>query len=128
MTRTEARELLMKSLYEYDLRGDFANKNIDDYILDIDLKDQKEYFESVFNSFVNNKKEIDEQISKYLENWDINRISKIDLAILRLSAIEILYINDVPKAVSVNEAVKLCKKFSSIESSKFVNGVLGHIE
>lgn len=128
MTRPEARENMMKILYEFDLMGDLAKKKLDDYMTELDPKEQLDYCNKVFNYFLNNKTMIDQLINQYSKNWEVNRISKIDLAILRLSIIEIKNIDDVPKGASINEAVKLAKKYSSIESSKFINAILANID
>ena len=74
-----------------------------------------------------NLNEIDAHISETSAAWDISRISKIDLAIMRLAVYEILHDPKIPDGTSINEAVELAKAFSSEDSSKFVNGVLGKI-
>lgn len=71
--------------------------------------------------------EVDEHIERHSTKWKKNRISRVALAILRLSAFELLYANDIPDKVSINEAVELAKKFGSEEDGSFVNGVLGAI-
>lgn len=70
--------------------------------------------------------ELDEKISSYLtKGWKINRISKISLAVLRVAVYEILYCEEIPVSVSINEAVELTKKYSITEDASFVNGLLG---
>ena len=70
--------------------------------------------------------ELDEKISSYLtKGWRINRISKISLAVLRVAVYEILYCEEIPVSVSINEAVELTKKYSITEDASFVNGLLG---
>jgi N utilization substance protein B len=71
--------------------------------------------------------ELDELIAQNAESWDISRISKMDLAIMRLAVYEILYIKNIAHTVAINEAVEIAKEFSTEESSKFVNGILGKI-
>jgi len=70
---------------------------------------------------------LDKHIAETSASWDISRISKIDLAIMRLAVYEILFDDSIPDGTSINEAVELAKAFSSEDSSKFVNGVLGKI-
>jgi len=70
---------------------------------------------------------IDAHIAETSSAWDISRISKIDLAIMRLAVYEILFDDKIPEGTSINEAVELAKAFSSEDGSKFVNGVLGKI-
>lgn len=79
------------------------------------------------NGIVENKAKIDEVIMSGLENWDIDRLSKVDLSILRIAVYEILFSEDIPNAVAVNEAVELAKLFSEDKAPSFINGVLGNI-
>jgi N utilization substance protein B len=74
-----------------------------------------------------NTKEIDSTISKYATNWQINRMAVVDRNILRIATFEILYINDIPPNVSINEAVDIAKKYGDTDSGKFVNGILDKI-
>ena len=69
--------------------------------------------------------ELDEKISAYLKDWSLERIAKVDLAILRLAFYELLFIKDVPETVVINEAVEMAKRYSTDRSGAFVNGVLG---
>lgn len=69
--------------------------------------------------------ELDEKISAYLKDWSLERIAKVDLAILRLAFYELLFIRDVPETVVINEAVEMAKRYSTDRSGAFVNGVLG---
>ena len=71
--------------------------------------------------------EIDELLNKVSSGWKVNRMSKVDLNILRLAVYEMKYDEDVPFKVAINEAVELSKKFGGDESSSFVNGILGKI-
>lgn len=89
----------------------------------IDLKYSKELAES-FNS---NKESIDSLINKYAKNWTINRMAKVDLAILRLAICEILYMSEMPTKVSINEAIELAKLYCDDKSPKFINGILGSV-
>lgn len=72
--------------------------------------------------------EIDEAISKSTRNWTMDRIAKVDLAILRLAAFELLFRGDIPPIVSINEAIDLAKTYSTAESKRFINGVLDNIK
>ncbi|MBS4761577.1 transcription antitermination factor NusB [Carnobacteriaceae bacterium zg-ZUI252] len=75
------------------------------------------------------KIEIDERIQQQLENWNFTRITKIDLAILRLAIYEMFYVSDesVPKKVAINEAIEIAKRYSDDKSPKFINGVLSNL-
>ncbi len=68
--------------------------------------------------------EIDAEIKNHLEHWDISRVSKVDLAILRISVYGLLYQTDIPASIIINEAVEIAKEFSGNDSFRFVNGVL----
>ena len=82
----------------------------------------------VLNSVLDHIKDIDALIVSHIEQgWNINRLCKIDLAILREAIAEINYIDDIPVGVTINEAVELAKKFSYPEASSFINGILGSV-
>lgn len=83
--------------------------------------------EKIVEGVKDHKKEIDEEITKNAPEWPIDKISKIDLVILRIAVYELLFAEDIPKKVAIDEAVELAKEFGNENSSKFVNGVLGTI-
>lgn len=72
--------------------------------------------------------QLDEQIKKYAQNWDLHRMAVVDRNILRLAIYEMLYRDDIPPIVSINEAVDIAKKFSTQDSGKFVNGILDKVK
>ena len=84
-----------------------------------------EYAEALYNGVCEKADELDEYISNVLKGWKLNRIPKINLAILRIAVYEIKYVEDVPESVAINEAVELAKKYSGKEDSAFINGILG---
>lgn len=87
-----------------------------------------EYMKRVCNELSVNSCDIEELIKKYAINWSINRIAKVDLAILKLSICEIVYMNkEVPVKVSINEAIDLAKLYCDDKSPKFINGILGSV-
>jgi transcription antitermination factor NusB len=88
---------------------------------------EPDYVLRVFAWTYANHEEIDKLIAKTSDSWDFARISKIDLAIMRLAVYEILHEEEIAQSVSINEAVELAKEFSTEEASKFVNGILGKI-
>ena len=91
------------------------------------LIESDEYVTKVADTAMNALSEIDGVIDENLRGWSKTRISKVSLAVLRLALCEMLYIDDVPTGVSINEAVELCKSYSTAEDASFVNGVLGTI-
>ncbi|MBE7704361.1 MAG: transcription antitermination factor NusB [Cyanobacteria bacterium SIG29] len=89
--------------------------------------DVKEYIIKIANSFKANKETIDEQIKKFAFGWDINRLVKMDKDILRIAMCELLYVQDAPVKVIIDEALELAKKYSTDDSAAFVNGILGKV-
>lgn len=87
----------------------------------------KNYAVSIAEKFKENAEFIDEQIQKFAKGWDIQRLVKMDKDILRISITELLYIKDTPMKVVVDEALELAKKYSTDESSSFVNGILAKV-
>ena len=86
-----------------------------------------DYAISLIKVFADNSEDIDGIINKFSEGWPIDRLLKLDKNILRIAVAEMKYMDDVPCEVSIDEAVDLIKRYSSDESSKFVNGILGHV-
>jgi len=92
-----------------------------------DLDEVKEYAIRLIKTFADNNEEIDAKIKEHSKGWDVNRLVKVDRDILRIALVEMLYFEDVPQSVSIDEAVELAKKYSTDESSKFINGILGQV-
>lgn len=90
-------------------------------------EEDREFIYTEFSGIYQNIETIDKIISNNLKGWTINRLNKVDLAILRLALYEIIYVDEIPKSVSVNEAIELCKEYSSDDAPGFINGVLGMI-
>lgn len=126
MGRRAARETAMKLLYQIEIRRD---NNIEEQIMDAFEKSKfvekdKEYIKDVVTGVFKNKDYIDNKIETYAKGWKLNRISKIDLSLMRLSIYEQTFRSDIPFSVSVNEAVELAKRYSSDDSGSFINGIL----
>jgi len=129
MSRKSAREIAFKVVfgYSFQLEEDINNLYIRYKEQDEIANDDQEYIEDVINGVKNNLSSIDEKIKAHLKDWDFKRLSQVDIAILRISIYEILYREDIPKKVSVNEAIELAKSFGEDSSSKFINGILAEI-
>lgn len=128
MRRTEARELFMQLLFQMEVQNDYGQGIKERFVLEnMKESNQLEYFNQLFAATVDHLPAIDEKLEACSENWKISRMAKVDLAILRLSAAEILYLPDVPNSASINEAVDMAKKFGGDESGKFINGILGKV-
>lgn len=124
MARRIARETTMQIFYQMEMQGIFEKKIGEELIEGIR---DKEYVYDIMKHFIQNKDSIDENIDTNLKKWTINRIGKIDLAILRLAVTEMLYKEDIPVKVSINEAIELGKKYGTDDSPEFINGVLGAV-
>lgn len=86
-----------------------------------------EFLDKLISKIKENKKTIDKTIKKHLINWKLERLSYIDRAILRIATCELLYFDDIPPKVSIDEAIELAKEFSDQDAKRFVNGVLDAI-
>ena len=87
----------------------------------------RQFAEELARGVIAHHQEIDPLIAKYAENWEIDRMGTVDRNAMRIAVFEMLYRNDIPPVVSINEAVELAKAYSSVESGKFVNGILDRI-
>jgi N utilization substance protein B len=125
MIRKEARELAFSMLFEYGF--DMELSPIAHYERAIESRDDvadDAYVRSVLTGFDANRQVIDGAIEQYAVNWKKERISHVAMAILRLATYEMLYMEDIPLRVSLNEAVELSKKYDDEKAYGFVNGVL----
>jgi transcription antitermination protein NusB len=133
MSRKMARETAMKLLYQMDIGGASPEEIIRDYNENYEGEgtvlgtDEREYIENCVEGTFKELKNIDKLIERYSKEWKINRIAKVELSIMRLSIYEMANRDDIPNAVSVNEAIELAKKFGGENSSVFINGILGNI-
>ncbi len=128
MGRKLARESAMKLLFQMEMNNDFSTESINVFFDNNEFTDdEKEYIIHTINQVNNNLETIDKKIEKYALGWKINRIPKVDLSILRIAIYEILFRKDIPVEVSINEAIDISKKYSTSESSKFINGLLGSV-
>ena len=129
MSRKKARDNAFKCIYELEFIKD---KNLDDILSNCyeennNSTEEKEYIQMIVNGVKENIKKIDSIILSKLKNWSLDRIAKIDLAILRLAIYEILYVDSIPDKVSANEAVELAKTYGNNDSKSFVNGVIAKV-
>ena len=139
MSRKIAREVAFKIIFsnELEFENDTLKELIENIISDVELvettnkndisSEDKKYIEQVVSGIAEKREELDEKIKTYLKGWTMDRISKTDLAILRLAVYEMLYREDIPCKVSINEAVELAKAFCEETSPAFINGVLAGV-
>lgn len=126
MGRKQAREGTMQLLFQMEVNEDYSDDVLDIYLDNFEFDNlETKYITDAINSIKENLEVIDGHISKHLEGWDLDRLAKVDLSTLRIAIYEILYREDIPIEVSINEAVETVKKYSTEDSFKFVNGVLG---
>lgn len=137
MTRSLIREHLFKLLFRVEFNSPEEMPMqvkffFEDSIKDEDIKhpaadipeEDADYIRDKYEKIVKLLPEIDEKIDKASNGWSVNRIGKVELAILRLAVYEILYDDDIPAGVAIDEAVELSKRFGQDSSSSFVNGIL----
>ena len=126
MGRKYARESTMKLLYQMEINLDFSDEAINLFFEHNSFNPgEKSYIEHAIKIIVENLEEVDNHIKNYIEGWELHRLARIDLSILRIAIYEIIYRKDIPVQVSINEAIEIAKKYSTDESSKFINGILG---
>ena len=126
MSRKIAREVVMKLLYEREISGEDQEESFRMLEQEFKLNEKdKEYVYDILTGAKLYQQQLDDYISKYSRGWNINRIAKVDLAILRLALYEIIHRDDIPPGVSINEAVELAKKYGGHKTSSFINGILG---
>ena len=123
MQRREARELLLTALY----RCEFLPAALEELFEETDPEDQRDYIEAVFNGIRDRQPEIDRMLGEKTIGWKFERLALLDRNILRLGVYELLYFDDVPAEVALDEAVELAKKFGTEQARKFINGILDRI-
>lgn len=135
-SRREGRELALQALYSSDaesLGGTFALKKIMDNFADgsepsLDVHGRSFSFATeLVDGVLSNSEAIDRKIEEKSKNWSIARMAKVDLNILRLAVFELFYRPDIPKNVTINEAIEVAKKFGAEDSPAFINGILDEI-
>lgn len=126
-TRHQARTAVVGLLYAYDLGNENIAKFSDEILEEDKIRNkQREFSNSLFNGTIENIEMIDEEVQKHLKEWDYDAIGKVEKAILRLGAYEIL-VAKTDRAIIINEAVELAKELADDKSPKFINGVLDAI-
>ena len=126
--KRKARIIALKGIYAYEMEG----SNLDDtfeYMLDntSDSKAVINYGRKLSDLVLKNTVKIDSLIKDRSKNWDFNRIASIDKLILRISLVEMIYVEDIPLKVSIAEGVEIAKEFSTEDSSSFINGILDSV-
>lgn len=120
MKRHEAREKALQVLFQLDN----TDLTVEEAMGHIKGQPTNVFYEKIVKGTAEHLEEIDAALEQHLENWSLARLPKIERTVLRLAVYEILYMQETPKRVILNEAIELCKTFGDEKSSKFVNGVL----
>ena len=127
--RTQARELSFQFLYMRDVSEGDSKEEIDLFLNDqSDDDDIIEFAESLIQGVIDHQEKIDATIEQAAQNWELGRIATVDRNIMRQAIFELLFRDDIPPKVSINEAIELGKKFSTANSGGYINGILDRIK
>jgi N utilization substance protein B len=127
-TRRQARELAMQALFYMDMRKNVSVDMLERFCGNFEPpKKLRPFFLHLVNGVLEAKDELDALIERFSKNWDIKRMSCVDRNVMRIAVFELLYCDDIPPKVSLNEAVDVGKKFGTEDSGSFINGVLDSI-
>jgi N utilization substance protein B len=129
--RTKARKRALDILFQSDIRGDDLSVTLASEAKRAANEPAREaswlYAREIVDGVIDNRDAIDEQITTFAKDWSLARMPAVDRAVLRIGVWEILYNDEVPAAVAIDEAVELAKEFSTDDSGAFVHGVLARI-
>ncbi len=124
--RRDEREFALKILFacefsdeSWETHKNLFNKN--------ELKFETHFSKCIIANYLEHKNDIDKKLINHIQNWDYNRVAVLDRILLRISVIEFLYFPDIPPEATINEALEMAKKYSTPQSSYFVNGVLDSV-
>ncbi len=125
-TRSELRDEIIKILYQIYILIDIKETYDVNELIEQEIGSKPSFVINTINDIILKQKDIEALANKYLKNWDINRLSKVDKAILSLGIYELMY-TDTPSIVCINEAINLSKKYSDLEVVKMINATLDKI-
>jgi len=123
MQRVEARELVLSALYQRE----FLPTTLDEILADVDPGEQRAYIERLFTGIIDRREEIDALIGAHTIGWRFERLGLIDRDVLRIGVYELLYDEEIPPEVAIDQAVELAKKYGTEQARVFVNGILDRI-
>jgi transcription antitermination factor NusB len=127
--RTVAREAALKALYQLDLRPALPFDEVEELLgREAPSADARSYAREIVEGTWRHREPIDREIEAVAQNWDIARMAAIDRNVLRMAIYEMLYREDIPPAVAINEAVTIAKRYSTKDSGGFVNGILDQVK
>ncbi len=123
MNRHSAREFILRALYQRE----FVDTPLPEMLSEVDPGEQREYIERLFEGIISHRAELDELLGKHTVGWRFDRLSLVDRNILRLGAYELLYSDEVPPEVAIDEAVELAKEYGTENAQAFINGILDRL-
>jgi len=126
--RSKAREVALCLLYQIEIMKSEAAQSTQAYLEEFPQKQEVVDFASqLVKGVLGEKVLIDSLVKKHVKNWEIERMAVIDRNIIRIACFELLFLEDIPPKVSINEAIEIAKRYGDIDSPRFVNGVLDKI-
>jgi N utilization substance protein B len=126
--RHAGRELALRALYQFDMRGEFSNDNLAAFFDTFPADDRTMTFAlRLVDGVWRDRVMLDKELANVLEHWSIGRLSRIDHNILRLALYELLRLDEIPARVTIDEAIELAKQYGDNDSGRFVNGVLDQL-
>jgi N utilization substance protein B len=127
LERTRARRQALQILYQREITGESPDRILETRSFNPEDGEPSEFCRELVSGVYEYGDRIDSELSEISEHWSVSRMPLVDRNILRLAVYEILYVDEIPPSVSINEAVELAKVYGGDDSSKFVNGVLGKL-
>ncbi|MER1954831.1 MAG: transcription antitermination factor NusB [Desemzia incerta] len=135
LTRRDIREKALQSLFQLSANEDLSKEVAMQKALANNSEDKEEledieipsYLNDLVSGVIEQQQVIDSKINSHLKNWSINRLAKTDLLVMRIAVYEMLFVEEVPNKVALNEALEIIKRYSDEKSSKFVNGILSNM-
>lgn len=124
--RSELREIIMKVIYQTYILENTKNEYDINSLIKEQIEVENDFINNCVEGIIRNQKEINKLANKHMNNWKIDRLNKVDKAILSLAIYELMY-TDTPSVVAINEAIELSKKYSEEKVTKMINGVLDKI-
>ena len=126
--RREAREAAVQFLFQRDMHSAGQQTGVEDFwAMRPTPANVQQFATELIAGVLGNQAAIDEQIKKFLKNYEIGRVAAVDRNVLRVAVYEMLFCHDIPPVISINEAIEIAKKFGAQDSGRFVNGVLDRI-
>ncbi len=122
--RRFVREKVLQILYAYEVNKDGHTATINSLMEEIKDDADKEFATDLILKVIKHTKELDDRIKERVANWEMNRIALIDKILLRICICELIYFQDIPPKVSINESIEIAKEYSTARSGKFINGIL----